>query len=89
MTIHYFVLISDQSNRSNLSSAQENQCISYIMSSTTITRQCARSSLNVELIDYSELDTVVKANKGKNSANRKEKAAEKRPQAALTLGQVA
>ena len=47
------------------------------------------SGSNVQLINSSELDTIVKANLAKNSANRKEKAAEKKRQSALPLGKVA
>ena len=57
------------------------------MSATTLTRQCTRSNLNVELINHSELDAIEKANQAKNS--QKEKAAEKKRQAAVTLDEVA
>ena len=59
------------------------------MSYTTTTREHTRSSLNVKLFNSSELNTVVKANRARNSAYRKEKAAEKKHQSALPLGEVA
>ena len=52
------------------------QCISYKMSSTTITKQHARSSSNVELIDYLETDGI-------------EKATERRHKTTVSLGKVA
>ena len=57
------------------------------MSATTVTRQRTRSDSNVKLIDYSELDAIEKANRAKNS--KKGKAAEKKQQAAVNLGEVA
>ena len=59
------------------------------MSTTTLTRQHARSNLNVELINHSELNAIEKANQAKYSASKKVKAAEKKRQAAVNLGEVA
>ena len=57
------------------------------MSTTTLIIQCTRSNLNVKLINHSKLETIEKANQAKNS--KKGKAAEKKRQAAVTLGEVA
>ena len=57
------------------------------MSATTVTRQRTRSNSNVELINHSKLDAMEKANRAKNS--KKGKAAEKKQQAAVNLGDVA
>ena len=57
------------------------------MSTTTLTREHARSNSKVKLIDYSELDGIEKANWAKNS--KKGKTAEKKCQATVYLGEVA
>ena len=57
------------------------------MSATTVIRQRTRSNSNVELINHLELETIEKANQAKNS--KKGKAAEKKQQATVNLGEVA
>ena len=57
------------------------------MSATTLIRQRTRSNSNVKLIDHSELETIEKANRAKNSE--KGKAAEEKQQATVNLGEVA
>ena len=57
------------------------------MSGTTVTRQRTRSNSNVKLIDHSALDAIEKENRAKNS--KKGKAAEKKQQTAVNLGEIA
>ena len=67
--------------------SSRNQCINHIMSATTVIRQHTRSNSNVELVDHSELETIEKANRAKNS--KKGKAAKRKQQAPVNLGEVA
>ena len=67
--------------------SSKSQCSSYNMSSTSLTRQHARSSSNAELINHSELDVTEKANHARNS--KKGKVPEMKPQTAVVLGQIA
>ena len=57
------------------------------MSPTTQTRACTRSSWNVELVDFSELENVEKANRARNS--KKGKAAAKKQPTTTNVGQIA
>ena len=59
------------------------------MSSKTITKQGTRSSSNVDQINPSELEAVIKTNRAKNSANQKAKLEEKKRESALSLQAVA
>ena len=57
------------------------------MSSTTQTRLHTRSSSNVELVDFSELENVEKANRARKC--KKGKAAAKKQPTTANLGQIA
>ena len=57
------------------------------MSSTTQTRTCTRSSSNGELVDFSDLENVEKANSARN--RKKGKAAAKKQSTTANLGQIA
>ena len=87
LIIHLFVFFSDQVQLRQSFTNLRYQYINYKMSSTTLTRQCARNSLNAELIDDSEFDVIEKANCARNS--KKGKADEWKQQTAVSLGEVA
>ena len=57
------------------------------MSPTTQNRTSTRSSLNVELVDFSKLENVKKANRARNS--KKGKAAAKKQPTTTNVGQIA
>ena len=57
------------------------------MSSTIQTKPPTRSSSNADLVDHSELEIVVRANRAKNI--KKGKVTEKKRQTAVALGQIA
>ena len=57
------------------------------MSSTAQTRTRTRSSSNVELVDFSKLENIEKANRARNS--KKGKAAAKKQPTTANLGQIA
>ena len=57
------------------------------MTGTNITRQCTRSSLNIDLVDHQALEAIEKENRAKN---RKEgKLVEEKQQAAVNIGKAA
>ena len=81
----YFRLIE----LSNLSPVSYSKDTSSIMSSRTITKQHTRSSSTVDRIDPAELDTLIKTNRAKSSADRKVRLEERKRQSAMSLGAVA
>ena len=56
------------------------------MSSRTTTKQRTRSSSNVDPIDPSQLNVLIKTNRAKNSADRKTKLEERKRESAMSLG---